>query len=90
MAMAVASRAIFGYRPSSGGDFEPDRFRHVGDPCIGAEHGNTMPGEPIARGDPVSEHAYTELFAVFVSPAILEPVCLQAAQVACPVFVEHH
>ena len=39
-----------------------------------------MPGEPIAHGDPVSEHAYTELFAVFVSPAILEPVYLRAAQ----------
>jgi hypothetical protein len=89
MAMAVASRAILGYRPS-GGDFEPDRHRHVGDPGIGAWHGDTMPGEPIARGDPVLEHAYTELSAVFVSPAILELVCLQAAQVACPVFVEHH
>lgn len=34
---------------------------------------------PIARGDPVLERAYTELFEVFVSLAMPEPVYLQAA-----------
>lgn len=35
---------------------------------------------PIKRGDPVLERAYTELFAVFVTLAMPEPVYLQAAQ----------
>ena len=35
---------------------------------------------PIKRGDPVLERAYTELFEVFVSLAMPEPVYLQAAQ----------
>ena len=35
---------------------------------------------PIKRGDPVLEHAYIELFGVFVSLAMPEPVYLQAAQ----------
>jgi uncharacterized protein len=35
---------------------------------------------PIKRGDPVMERAYTELFEVFVSLAMPEPVYLQAAQ----------
>lgn len=35
---------------------------------------------PIRRGDPVLERAYTELFALFVSLAMPEPVYLQAAQ----------
>ena len=34
----------------------------------------------IRRGDPVLERAYTELFALFVSLAMPEPVYLQAAQ----------
>jgi predicted nucleic acid-binding protein len=34
---------------------------------------------PIKRGDPVLERAYTELFGVFVSLAMPEPVYLQAA-----------
>ena len=33
----------------------------------------------IKRGDPVLERAYTELFGVFVSLAMPEPVYLQAA-----------
>jgi predicted nucleic acid-binding protein len=35
---------------------------------------------PLKRGDPVLERAYTELFAVFMSLAMPEPVYLQAAQ----------
>ena len=35
---------------------------------------------PIRRGDPVLERAYTELFEVFVSLEMPEPVYLQAAQ----------
>ena len=35
---------------------------------------------PLKRGDPVLERAYTEIFAVFVSLAMPEPVYLQAAQ----------
>ena len=35
---------------------------------------------PIRRGDPVLERAYAELFEVFVSLAMPEPVYLQAAQ----------
>jgi hypothetical protein len=35
--------------------------------------------EPIKRGDPVLERAYTDLFGVFVSLAMPEPVYLQAA-----------
>jgi uncharacterized protein len=35
---------------------------------------------PIRRGDPVLERAYTELFEVFMSLAMPEPVYLQAAQ----------
>ena len=35
---------------------------------------------PIKRGDPVLERAYMELFEVFVSLAMPEPVYLQAAQ----------
>jgi predicted nucleic acid-binding protein len=35
---------------------------------------------PMIRGDPVLERAYTELFTLFVSLAIPEPVYLQAAQ----------
>jgi uncharacterized protein len=35
---------------------------------------------PIKRGDPVLERAYTELFEVFLSLAMPEPVYLQAAQ----------
>jgi predicted nucleic acid-binding protein len=35
---------------------------------------------PIRSGDPVLERTYTELFALFVSPALPEPVYLQAAQ----------
>jgi uncharacterized protein len=35
---------------------------------------------PIKRGDPVLERAYTELFGVFVSLAMPEPVYLQAAR----------
>ena len=35
---------------------------------------------PIKRGDPVLERAYTELFEVFTSLAMPEPVFLQAAQ----------
>jgi predicted nucleic acid-binding protein len=35
---------------------------------------------PLKRGDPVLERAYTELFELFVSLAMLEPVYLQAAQ----------
>ena len=35
---------------------------------------------PIARGDPVLERAYVELFELFVSLAMPEPVYLQAAQ----------
>jgi hypothetical protein len=35
---------------------------------------------PIKRGDPVLERAYTELFGVFLSLAMPEPVYLQAAQ----------
>ena len=35
---------------------------------------------PIKRGDPVLERAYAELFEVFVSLAMPEPVFLQAAQ----------
>jgi predicted nucleic acid-binding protein len=35
---------------------------------------------PIKRGDPVLERAYIELFEVFVSLAMPEPVFLQAAQ----------
>jgi hypothetical protein len=34
---------------------------------------------PIKRGDPVLERAYTDLFGVFVSLAMPEPVYLQAA-----------
>jgi uncharacterized protein len=36
--------------------------------------------EPIAHCDPVLERAYTELFEVFVSLVMPEPVFLQAAQ----------
>jgi uncharacterized protein len=35
---------------------------------------------PIKRGDPVLERAYIELFGIFVSLAMPEPVYLQAAQ----------
>jgi uncharacterized protein len=35
---------------------------------------------PIKRGDPVLERTYIELFGVFVSLAVPEPVYLQAAQ----------
>jgi predicted nucleic acid-binding protein len=35
---------------------------------------------PIRRGDPVLQRAYTELFEVFVSLEMPEPVYLQAAQ----------
>jgi len=35
---------------------------------------------PIKRGDPVLERAYTELFELFTSLAMPEPVFLQAAQ----------
>ena len=35
---------------------------------------------PLKRGDPVLERAYTELFEVFMSLAMPEPVFLQAAQ----------
>jgi predicted nucleic acid-binding protein len=35
---------------------------------------------PIKRGDPVLERAYIELFEVFISLAMPEPVFLQAAQ----------
>jgi predicted nucleic acid-binding protein len=35
---------------------------------------------PLNRGDPVLERAYTEIFEVFVSLAMPEPVYLQAAQ----------
>jgi hypothetical protein len=35
---------------------------------------------PIKRGDPVLERTYIELFEVFVSLAMPEPVYLQAAQ----------
>ncbi len=35
---------------------------------------------PIKRGDPVLERAYTELFEIFVSLAMPEPVYLRAAQ----------
>ena len=35
---------------------------------------------PIKRGDPVLERAYTELFEIFVSLAMPEPVHLQAAR----------
>jgi hypothetical protein len=35
---------------------------------------------PLKRGDPVLERAYTELFEVFASLAMPEPVFLQAAQ----------
>ena len=35
---------------------------------------------PIKRGDPVLERAYSELFDIFVSLAMPEPVYLQAAQ----------
>lgn len=35
---------------------------------------------PIGRGDPVLERAYVELFELFVSLAMPEPVYLQAAQ----------
>ena len=35
---------------------------------------------PLKRGDPVLERAYTELFEVFMSLAMPEPVYLQAAQ----------
>jgi uncharacterized protein len=35
---------------------------------------------PIARGDPVLERAYLELFEIFLSLAMPEPVYLQAAQ----------
>ena len=35
---------------------------------------------PIRRRDPVLERAYTELFALFVSLAMPESMCLQAAQ----------
>jgi uncharacterized protein len=35
---------------------------------------------PIKRGDPVLERTYTELFGIFVSLAMPEPVYLQAAQ----------
>ena len=35
---------------------------------------------PMRRGDPVLERTYIELFEVFVSPAMPEPVYLQAAQ----------
>ena len=35
---------------------------------------------PIQRGDPVLERAYSQLFGVFVSLAMPEPVYLQAAQ----------
>jgi uncharacterized protein len=35
---------------------------------------------PIKRGDPVLERAYTELFGIFLSLAMPEPVYLQAVQ----------
>jgi hypothetical protein len=35
---------------------------------------------PLKRGDPVLERAYSEIFAVFVSLTMPEPVYLQAAQ----------
>ena len=42
---------------------------------------------PIRRGDPVLERAYTELFALFVSLAMPEPVYLQAAQLRARFFL---